>query len=158
MEFSVEEYLKIIESLLNGNTNQEAFEAGLIFARIFWGIISVVVITIIVFSMWKIFKKAGIKPWKSLIPVYNYILLYKISGVSPYLILLVLIQFIPVSFIKIVGFIIWNIVDATQKSLLVKKFGKGIGFIVGIIILDFVFYPILALDKSEYNKKINNKA
>lgn len=153
MEFSVEEYFKIIENLLNGNTNQEAFKAGIIFAKIFWGIISTVVITIIVISMWKIFKKAGIKPWKSLIPVYNYILLYKISGVSPYLILLVFVQFIPVNFIRIAGFIIWNIVDATQKSLLVKKFGKGVGFIIGIIILDFVFYPILAFDKSEYNKK-----
>lgn len=157
MKFNIDEYLRIIESLLNENMNQEAYEAGLAFARIFWILLSAVVITIIVASMWKIFKKAGIKPWKSLIPVYNYILLYKISGVSPYLILLVFIQFIPVSFIRIIGFIIWNVVDATQKSLLVKKFGKGIGFIVGIIILDLVFYPILAFDKSEY-KKINNKA
>lgn len=157
MKFNIDEYLRIIKDLLNGNMNQEAYAAGLKFARIFWIILSAVVITIIVASMWKIFKKAGIKPWKSLIPVYNYILLYKISGVSPYLILLVFIQFIPVSFIRIIGFIIWNVVDATQKSLLVKKFGKGIGFIVGIIILDLVFYPILAFDKSEY-KKINNKA
>ena len=37
--------------------NQEAYAAGLKFARIFWIILSAVVITIIVASMWKIFKK-----------------------------------------------------------------------------------------------------
>ena len=36
MKFNIDEYLRIIESLLNGNMDQEAYEAGLEFARIFW--------------------------------------------------------------------------------------------------------------------------
>ena len=54
--------------------------------------------------------------------------------------------------ISIIGFVIWNIVDATQKGLLVRKFGKSIWFVIGIIFFDFIFYPIIEFDKSEYKK------
>lgn len=57
MKFKIDEYLRIIKDLLNENMNQEAYAAGLKFARIFWIILSAVVITIIVASMWKILKK-----------------------------------------------------------------------------------------------------
>ena len=35
MKFNIDEYLRIIKDLLNGNMNQEAYAAGLKFARIF---------------------------------------------------------------------------------------------------------------------------
>ena len=57
MKFNIDEYLRIIKDLLNENMNQEAYAAGLKCARIFWIILSAVVITIIVASMWKILKK-----------------------------------------------------------------------------------------------------
>ena len=43
-----------------------------------------IIFTIIFFAaMWKIFTKAGEKGWKAIIPVYNMIILFKISGLSP---------------------------------------------------------------------------
>lgn len=48
-------------------------------------ILAIAVIQII--AMWKIFTKAGEQGWKSIIPIYNVVILFKISGLSPWLIL-----------------------------------------------------------------------
>ena len=39
----------------------------------------------LVVAQWKIFVKAGEEGWKSIIPIYNVIILYKISGLSPWM-------------------------------------------------------------------------
>ena len=134
-----------------GEVDEEALAFGIQFTEVFFMVTASIVGLIILISMWKIFKKAGQKPWKSLIPIYNYIILYKISGMSPIFLLSIILLFIPQT--RIIGFLIWNVIDATQKSLLSRKFGKSIWFVVGIILFDFIFYPILALGKSEYKKQ-----
>ena len=146
----MEEYLKII-SFIYKDVDPKALEFGIEFAKIILSGLALIIGTIIIISMWKIFKKAGVKPWKCLIPVYNFYLLYKISGISPIFLISIFLLFIPE--IRLIGFIIWNIVDATQKAMLSRKFNKSIWFIVGIILFDFIFYPILAFGKSEYNMK-----
>ena len=50
----------------------------------------------LVVAQWKIFVKAGEEGWKSIIPIYNVIILYKISGLSPWLLLLFLLIWVPV--------------------------------------------------------------
>ena len=131
--------------------SDEAIEYALGFAKIFFIVFFSIIFLIIFISLFRIFKKAGEKPWKVLIPIYNLVILYKISGINPLFLLTFLLMFIPNHFI--VGFIIWNIVDATQKGMLVKKFGKSIWYIVGIIFFDFIFYPILAFGKDKYIKE-----
>ncbi len=150
----MEEYKKFIEIFFKDadpTILNQAFEFSIIVIIIIYSVIGV----IILISLWKIFKKAGEKPWKSLIPIYNYIILYKISSISPLYLLVIFLLFVPK--ISLIGYILWNIVDATQKALLVKKFNKSIWFIVGIILLDFVFYPILAFGDSEYQKSNGEK-
>ncbi len=147
----MEEYIDIIR-LIYGNANEEALQFGIKFAEVVLVIIGSIIGIIIIISMWKIFKKAGQKPWKCFIPIYNMIVFYKISGMSPIFLLSFILLLIPQT--NFIGFIIWNIVDATQKSLLARKFGKSVGFIIGLILFDFIFYPILAFGKSEY-KKVN---
>ena len=127
-------------------------EYGIDFAKRILLYIALAIGIIIILSLYRIFKKAGEKGFVAFIPIYNMIKLYKISGINPLFLLTFFIMFIPG--IGSIGFMIWNIVDATQKALLARRFGKQIGFIVGMILLDFIFYPILALDKSEYKENI----
>ncbi len=91
-----------------------------------------------ILPMWKIFEKAGEDGWKAIIPIYDTVILLKICGLNPWLVIL---SFIPyVSFI--LAIIIWY--------NLAKAFGKGIGFTLGLIFLDIIFLFILAFGDSEY--------
>ena len=48
-------------------------------------ILAIAIIQVV--AMWKLFNKAGEKGWKSIIPIYNCVILFKISGLSPWLVL-----------------------------------------------------------------------
>lgn len=99
---------------------------------IFW----LAIVVFFVFCMWKIYEKAGQPGWACIIPIYSFIVRMKIIG-KPWWWLLLLC--IPVVNIVI---LIWSI------NLLSKSFGKSEGFTVGLIFLGFIFYPILAFDKT----------
>lgn len=106
----------------------------------------IVVIAIVqIVSMWKIFIKAGEKGWKAIIPIYNLITLYKISGVSPWLVLLYLLSVIPV-----VGWLVTFILTIYAYSKLSKSFGKDIGYTLGLIFLTPIFFAMLAFGSAEY--------
>ena len=67
---------------LNGLSKQDALTTGEIAGGIlgvFYTIMAIIYILEII-GMWKMFVKAGIAGWKSLIPIYNLVLLFKISG------------------------------------------------------------------------------
>lgn len=85
------------------------------------------------------------KSWKSLIPIYNSITLFKICGISPWWVLGYLASVIPVvgSFI-VLGITIYLMI------MLAKAFGKGAGFTVGLILLNTIFILILGLGDSKY--------
>ena len=101
--------------------------------------INIAVIVLLIVSFWKIFTKAQKPGWACLIPIYNIIILLEIAGKPWWWLLLMLIPI--VNFI----FIIWMI------NLLSKSFGHGAGFTVGLILLSFIFFPILGLGDSKYN-------
>lgn len=110
------------------------------------GTLAILVLQIV--ANWKIFVKAGEKGWKSIIPFYNTAILYKISGMSPWLVLLCLGMFIPVvNFFVAIAFAVFALY---QPINLAKGFRKSTGFTVGMIMLPFVFNLILGLGKSEY--------
>ena len=89
-------------------------------------------------SFWIIFTKAGEAGWKSLIPIYNLIILLKIVGREWWWILLMLIPIVSL----VILIIVYNDLS--------KSFGKGTGFTVGLILLSFVFFPILAFGPARY--------
>lgn len=114
----------------------------------FFGVIMVfalVVGVLQIIAMWKLYTKAGEKGWKSIIPIYNLVIMYKISGVSPWLLLIFLASFIP--FIGTIAVIVLNIYQTHQFS---KSFGKDAGYTVGLIFLPVIFYMILAFGNAEY--------
>jgi ABC-type phosphate transport system permease subunit len=107
--------------------------ASIIFVLIFLAILAFLLV-----AYWKIFEKAGQPGWAALIPIYNIYILTKIIGKPGYWTLLMLIPFVSVVFA------IWG------TNLLSKSFGKDEGFTVGLILLGFVFIPILGFGASKY--------
>ena len=107
----------------------------------------VIMIVITIVAQWKIFTKAGEAGWKSIIPIYNAVVLFKIVGLSPWLLLLYLTSIIP-----IVGGIIIFVLTIVMNVKLAKVFGKSGLFAVGLIFLSVIFQLILAFGSAEYVK------
>lgn len=105
----------------------------------------IIILAISIFSivsMWKIFKKAGKEGWASLIPIYNLVVLFQISGVNSKALLWLLLPFLGPTIVMV------YIIIAYIK--LAKAFGKSSGFAVGLIFLNTIFMGILAFDDSTY--------
>ncbi|HEX4607263.1 MAG TPA: DUF5684 domain-containing protein [Urbifossiella sp.] len=90
-------------------------------------------------AMWKVFEKAGQPGWAAIVPIYNnYVLTCEIAKKE---ILWFILMFVP--FISIVAYFIVCIEVA-------KKFGKDAGYGIGLAILPFVFFPMLAFTDAKY--------
>ena len=94
-------------------------------------------------SMWKVFKKAGKEGWAALIPIYNLVVLFQISGIDPKKLLWL--------FLTIIGQIIVFVYLIMAYIKLAKAFGKSSGFAAGLIFLNVIFMGILAFDDSVYS-------
>ena len=88
---------------------------------------------------WRIFEKAGRAGWKSIVPVYNLVVLLRI--VERPLWWLPVILLVPG-----VNAIMLAIVNVD----LAKRFGKSAGFGIGLFLLGFIFAPILAFGNAAY--------
>ena len=102
------------------------------------GIIQLAVIVLIIVSMWKIFAKAGKPGWAAIVPIYNIVVMLQIARKPGWWVLL---MFIP---------IVNLVVGIMAMIALGKNFGKGTGFVVGMILLPFIFYPMLAFGDAQY--------
>ena len=98
-----------------------------------------IVVLLIVIGMWKVFVKAGKPGWAAIIPIYNIIVLLEITGKPIWWFILMLIP--------LVNLIVFIIVLVE----LAKRFGKGVGFAIGLLILPFLFYPILGFGDAQYH-------
>lgn len=103
------------------------------------------VLVVFIVAYWKIFKKAGEEGWKSIIPIYSNIVLYRIAGISPWWILGSLATIIPG-----IGWLITLAINIYFNYNLAKSFGKGIGFTIGLLLLSPIFILILAFGSSEH--------
>lgn len=108
-------------------------------------LISLAIVVVQIIGLWKMFTKAGEPGWKAIIPIYNAVILFKISGLSPWLLLICLAGFIP-----IVGSIAIIVLNAVLSYKIAKSFGKDGGWAVGIYFLAPIFYMILGFGKAEY--------
>ena len=102
------------------------------------GIIYLGIIVLMIVSMWKIFTKAGKPGWAIFIPIYNAIVWLEIAKKPWWWIFLMLIPYIGM---------IWGI---WALNMVVKNFGKDVGFTIGCIFLPFIFIPILGLGDAKY--------
>ena len=106
---------------------------------------------LIIVAQWKIFTKAGQEGWKALIPIYNVVVLYKIIGLSPWLLLLYLLSVVPV-----VGWIISIALSIVSTVKLAKAYNQSTAFIFGLLFLSPIFQMILGFGKAEYVGPENN--
>ena len=128
-----------------------------------------------VISKWHIYVKAGEAGWKSVIPFYNDYILYKIIWGNARMLLLPLgcvlffvvylfsrdILWIFISFTLFISSLCGAVVTHLK---LAKVFEKKTGFGFGLVLMPFVFLPILAFGKSKYTRnddilslKLNSK-
>lgn len=99
---------------------------------------------VMIVSVWRIFHKAGEKGWKAIIPVYNILVLLKITGKKSWWIFLFLIQVVNIVALLII------------TSDLARSFGKKPVFAAGLFIFPFLFFPLLAFGKSRYSSPLTN--
>ncbi len=107
----------------------------------FLAIYYLVVLTLLVvmiIAQWKIFVKAGLPGWASIVPFYNMYCLFDIAWGNGWLFLL--------CFIPCVGIVC----ELIAMYKLAPAFGKGAGFGVGLIFLSPIFLMILGFGNAEY--------
>lgn len=104
----------------------------------FMMIVWLALVVLMIASMWCIFSKAGQPGWAAIIPIYNVYVMLLVAGKPGWWLILMLIPVvnIVVGILTLVG--------------MAEKFGKGVGFVVGLILLPIVFYPILGFGSSTY--------
>ncbi len=101
-------------------------------------IVYIAVIVFMLVAMWRVYEKAGQPGWAAIVPIYNLYVLLKIAGKPGWWLVLF---FIPIV----------NIVMMVLTYLEVaRKFGKSDAFAVGLILLSFIFFPILAFGDATY--------
>jgi hypothetical protein len=101
-------------------------------------IVYLAIAILMIAACWKIFTKAGKPGWAAIIPIYNVIVLLEVINKPLWWVIL--------WFIPFVNFIIYIIISIE----LAKKYGKGGGFAVGLILLPVIFYPILGFGGATY--------
>jgi hypothetical protein len=108
------------------------------FGIVFW-VCWLAFMVLMIAAVWKVFEKAGKPGWAAIIPIYNIIVILEIAGKPLWWILLYLIPLVNI----VVGFMV--------LSTFVRKYGKGIGFLLGLIFLPFIFWPVLGFGDATYN-------
>ena len=102
-------------------------------------IVYLAIMILMLVGLWKVFVKAGQPGWGCLIPIYNILVMLRVAGRPWWWLLLMLIPIV-------------NIVILIMINLdIARNFGKGVGFAIGMILLGFVFIPLLGFGDAEYN-------
>ena len=123
----LQEAPKLAEAAADGGATSPA---GAIIA----GIAGLVVIA----ATWRLFTKAGEPGWAVLVPIYNIVTLLRVAGKPLWWMVLLLL---PVA----------NVFAAYYVSVgVAARFGKGTGFAIGMVLLPFIFYPLLAFGDARY--------
>lgn len=108
-------------------------------------VIGLIILILQIAATWKVFTKAGEKGWKSIIPIYSNVILFRVAGISPWLILLYLLTFIP-----FVGWIVFIALSIYYCNSLAKSFGKDVGYTIGLLFLPTIFMLILGFGDAQY--------
>lgn len=148
-------------------TTEEATLLGGAIGGMLSGIITIgfIVAVLLIIANWKIFEKAGEKGWKSLIPIYNTYIMFKLVWNTKMFWYLLGVSF-GLGFIGGLageGTTLYNIAIICAGiyelvmyiilfNRLSKSFGHGTGFTLGLIFLPNIFTLILGFNKDTYKK------
>ena len=124
---------------------EEIGAIGALVAKSFCGIMVVILIIVLIqiISMWVLFEKAGQPGWAAIIPFYNIFVLAEIGEQTTW----VAVGACFGGFIPIVGAIVeiacWIMISVGVA----KTFERSVLFGIGLFLLPFIFYPILAFSR-----------
>jgi hypothetical protein len=120
---------------------------------VFVVIISLAISIVMLVANWKINVKAGQPGWAILVPFYSLYIHLKVLQRPSYWIWLYIGSLLTaVILVGLIAIIVLSILDTIR---LAKVFGKGDGFILGLIFLPVVFYPMLAFGDAQYQQLEN---
>ena len=120
----------------------EMFYGGLIIFFIIFAILMLISVIIQAIALWKIFEKAGKPGWAAIVPIYSQWVLLELVGFPGWLSLLWLVPYVGQ-----VAPLAINVIIAVK---LPEKFGKKSTYAIGLILLPFIFYPMLGFGKAEF--------
>ncbi|MDI1442457.1 DUF5684 domain-containing protein [Polyangium sp. 6x1] len=100
--------------------------------------LSIITLMVAIFaSLWGIFKKANHPGWAILIPLYNSYVLLNVAGMSGFWLLALLV---PYGILPVYALALFRLAGA---------FRKGFLFGLGLVMLPFIFLPLLAFREEE---------
>jgi hypothetical protein len=101
-------------------------------------VIELAIFVLMFAGIWKAFVKAGEPGWAAIVPIYNAVVMLKIAGKPIWWIILLIIPCISIIFGILVAFAV------------AKAYGKGAGYAIGLILLPFIFWPLLGFGDAQY--------
>ena len=107
---------------------------------------TILIVLVFTIAGWRLFSKAGKPGWAIVVPFYNLYIYTQIIKRPGWWILLYFSIAIPA--VGALGIVFLSIIDQLR---LAKVFGRSEGFGVGLILLGWVFFPILAFSESHYD-------
>lgn len=130
-------------------------------------VLAVIYLVLQILGWWHVFKKAGEQPWKSIIPVYDLYIQFKLTWKLKYFWFLMASIILASVFRVLMGeiggvlswiFIVLNIIlnifvfviYVIAQFWFSKSMGHGIPYCIGLIVVPYIFTPILGFGKSEY--------
>jgi hypothetical protein len=102
-------------------------------------LIASAILGILLAGWWRIFEKAGNPGWTVLVPFYNTWLLVEMCRKSTLWFIMMLIPFVNLAFALLLCI------------ELAKTFGKGPGYGIALLLLPFVFGPLLGFGDADYD-------
>lgn len=126
-------------------------------------IISLLISVLLLASLWRIFQKANKPGWYALIPIFNGVVWFDVVQFPRWWLLFpvfsslttILWVFGPEAalFTQVLysaAVVLSAVLYAAHSVFLARAFGQGIPFAVGIVVLPFVFLPVLAFSAMKY--------
>lgn len=96
---------------------------------------SIAIVILIIIAWWKLFEKAGEKGWKSIIPIYNLYILFKIAHMKSWFwwsLCVMVIGYIMMS-VNMPPVITEAINNNTEINFDAVEWGKHVPFIIGLV-------------------------
>ena len=113
----------------------------------------------------KLFKKAGVAGWKGFVPIYNLLIMLRLSGRPGWWAWVICCNYLFVflwtllqgdmnaDIYKVIYFslsILSFVFLVRAFNTLALSYGKDSSFTIGLVLLPFVFFPVLGYGKSRY--------
>lgn len=163
IEMSVEERADFEAQFANPEERAVAMagiSALLAGAGLIYGIIALICCIIYIIALWFVFKKAGEKGWKAIIPIYNEYITYKIAGIKNWFWWSLLIAFV-IWFIggffpdyqqifTSVALCICGIITIVKNFKLARNFNWGVFTSILFVLFNWICVLILWFGKSQY--------